>query len=55
MSDSGVYPFLGTNDLYTLPLNLAVTHYELPRTFIFLAVGGRVFPIPSLGLVALQK
>lgn len=36
MSDVGVYPFLGTNDLYTLPLNLTVTTIELPRAFTFL-------------------
>lgn len=55
MCDFGVYPFLGTNDLYTLPLNLAVT------TMSFLGLSSSLLweimssQSPLLGLVALQK
>lgn len=49
MCDVGVYPLLGANDLYILPLNLAVTSFELPRAFTLLAVGDQVFQILTFG------
>lgn len=55
MCDVGVYPLLGTNYLYTLPLNLALTTIELPRAFTFLAVGDHVFQILPFGSGSLAE
>lgn len=55
MCDVGVYPLLGTNYLYTLPLNLAATTIELPRAFTFLAVGDHVFQILLFGSGSLAE